>query len=819
MTKINVLKNSGIEFSLSGKNYHEAEYQIEIKKHNKVHYYDLIPEEEVYTVHESDLRMDVENKKYIVREARPPFSVYNAFPDENLRTHIITRCGEEFGVTAEDITKEHLAQLKWIGGVGPMGWGTVSALNTDITTWEGLQYLTGLEYMTVYKNKNITSLRDLVIPASVTNVEWAFAECPKLERIPKNLFKKCKKLESVDHTFFESGIVSIPDEIFADLPKLTMVDMVFAGNLKLRSTPAYMFKNCTSLTDMDGVFYRADIHEIHPDTFRGVPSIVNATYLFWANPNLTKVPDSLFSEWVNVESLEACFTGCSLIQDVGVGLLQNCVNLKSISRLFDSSYYLRVVDENDNITLRLLEPGHELKNTINVYRAFGATKSTGGDIVTNLSSEEISNYVMGGASTSGKAVYCRPLTMSYFFNDRVFRDHIIERCMQEFGVSSSDDITKVHLSQLKWIGRAPYENNKVSAIAEARYFSGIELMTGLEYFTVHGSTIITETPLYLPLSLTSIDRMFYNCTNLTSVSQGTFLGMKNIKSAREVFAGCTGLEVVAGDLFKSSPDIEDISSMFNGCTKLRLIPENLFTDMYKVTMGDYLFQGCTSLIEIPKKLFRGLPNMLYMSGAFKECTSLTSIPENLFYGMTKNEYLDMMFEGCASLVNIPGGVFKGVSPQFYVQYAFKDCTSLTTIPEDLFDGLEFFHGYKGNLDRTFEGCVSLTSIPAGLFKYVNDVWSIKSMFLNCTSLTHVPSGLLNNLPNLEEIENMFQGNTSLVLDDNFRLMTTPHLSSNTIRVTSTFDGVRLQSSTPIDEFMSKCFGGARLYGDSKLVAI
>ncbi|MGL5717720.1 MAG: hypothetical protein ACRCX2_32210, partial [Paraclostridium sp.] len=420
MAKLKILKNEGVEFSLSGKNYNEAEYQIEIKKHNRVHYYDLIPEEEVYTIHESDLRMDVENKKYIVREAQPPFNIHVVFPDENLRTHIITRCSEEFGIGEEKITKEHLAQLKWIGSDPNQYNLSDSALNTDITTWEGLQYLTGLEYMTLYKNKNITSLRDLVIPASVTSVRRAFTYCSNLTTLSPNLFKKAVNVTNADEVFSYTAIENVPSGLFTNLPVLTSAYDAFSGNIHLKSVAEPIFINCPSLTNITRLFAYTGISSISKDAFQGCESITNANYIFQGCKYLYNIPSGLFDSFVNLETLDGGFLGCVVLENVGQGLLSNCTKLRSMRETFSSCYSLNIISPTDELELMLIQSDTPWENAIDVTEMF-----TSVSVTTNVTLNTLLTDIFGGKSFNNSTfINHKSYDINTAFVDTNLRDHV-----------------------------------------------------------------------------------------------------------------------------------------------------------------------------------------------------------------------------------------------------------------------------------------------------------------------------------------------------------------------------------------------------------
>lgn len=89
--------------------------------------------------------------------------------------------------------------------------------------------------------------------------------------------------------------------------------------------------------------------------------------------------------------------------------------------------------------------------------------------------------------------------------------------------------------------------------------------------------------------VTNLERMFYECTNLTSVP-----------------------------LFDTS-SVTDMNNMFNNCAKLTSVP--LF-DTSKVTKMNYMFYGCSSLTIIPAL---DTSNVTSLYQVFSHCSKLEEI--------------------------------------------------------------------------------------------------------------------------------------------------------------------------------------------------
>jgi hypothetical protein len=266
-----------------------------------------------------------------------------------------------------------------------------------------------------------------------------------------------------------------------------------------------------------------------------------------------------------------------------------------------------------------------------------------------------------------------------------------------------------------------------------------------------GKALYTYPDKYISLDLSGstvtsiVDRAFYNCSSLTSVtipnsviSIGTYAfnscsSLTSVTIPNSVtsigtytFYNCRSLtSVTIGNSVTSIGD-----SAFRSCSSLTsvTIPNSVTS-----SIGTYTFFGCTSLTGVT------IGNSVTSIGdsAFYGCTSLTgvTIPNSVTSIGTS------AFYGCTSLTNIT----IGNSVTSIGSYAFNDCTSLTgiTIPNSV--------TIIG--DRAFYQCSSLTGVTIP-----NSVTSIGTYAFNsCSSLTGVTIG--NSVTIIGN--NAFNGCTSL----------------------------------------------------------
>jgi surface protein len=226
----------------------------------------------------------------------------------------------------------------------------------------------------------------------------------------------------------------------------------------------------------------------------------------------------------------------------------------------------------------------------------------------------------------------------------------------------------------------------------------------------NGCPSLTSVPLFDTSSVTNMGGMFNGCSSLTSVP---LFDTSSVTSMGIMFISCPSLTSVP--LFDTS-SVTNMISMFNGCPSLTSVP--LF-DTSSVTDMSNMFQNCSSLTSVP--LFN-TSSVTNMGGMFQNCSSLTSVP---LFNTSSVTNMGGMFNGCSSLTSVP---LFDTSSVTSMASMFQSCPSLTSVP--LFDTSSVTF-----MNNMVNGCSSLTSVP--LFD-TSSVTNMSSMFQNCSSLTSVP---------------------------------------------------------------------------------
>lgn len=112
---------------------------------------------------------------------------------------------------------------------------------------------------------------------------------------------------------------------------------------------------------------------------------------------------------------------------------------------------------------------------------------------------------------------------------------------------------------------------------------------------------------------TDMSYMFYNCSNLISISQ---LNTSNVKNMMYMFTDCTKLTTIPQ---LDTSKVTEMKYMFYNCVSLPSIPQ---LDTSKATSISFAFSGCYKLTNIPPLDTGSATNMKNM---FANCYNLPTI--------------------------------------------------------------------------------------------------------------------------------------------------------------------------------------------------
>ena len=332
--------------------------------------------------------------------------------------------------------------------------------------------------------------------------------------------------------------------------------------------------------------------------------------------------------------------------------------------------------------------------------------------------------------------------------------------------ASSSNVKNATKYEAKYDWNSSFRSNITKAVIDASCskYTG----TTLEYLFYYCSNLKTITDLsnLKTDNITSLASMFGNCKNLTALDVSSFNTAK-VTAMNSMFSGCQSLTKLDLKNFNTA-NVTTMSWMFDDCRALTELDISSFkTD--KVTNMSRMFAGCRVLEEIDITKFN-TANVTKMDWMFDYCDALKSI--DLSNLNTDNvTSMSGMFSRCKALESIDVTKFNTAKVTSLYDM-FMGCESLTSI-----DVTKFNTENVTNMSGMFDSCSELTSIDVTKFNTAK-VTQMSGMFNRCSKLTSIDvTGF--NTENVTDMSSMFARSTAL---------TVLNLSSfNTAKVTNMKD--------------------------------
>lgn len=279
------------------------------------------------------------------------------------------------------------------------------------------------------------------------------------------------------------------------------------------------------------------------------------------------------------------------------------------------------------------------------------------------------------------------------------------------------------------IPAAPTDNQytiEVAKVTSLYLNSGSSLQKVLEFkiknaatVRMNGCTNLTEVRNIDVSAVTSLNNLFENCTNLTTIDPFT------IKD------GCNCNAMFRGTKISSIPvtnlkDASSVTTIFFGCTLLNDISVLHNIDLKWTNIDDFVTNSGVSVIENLR--FIKLTNFLVKTNSSIKATNITAI---------RNIYAPWVSRvSCTNLVNLVE--FSNVTTGAITNLsgAFLNCSSLPAVPMLTTSTTSL------NCNQAFEGCTSLSNIDNFVTIYNNFTGSSTiicyQLFMNCTALVNIP---------------------------------------------------------------------------------
>ena len=237
----------------------------------------------------------------------------------------------------------------------------------------------------------------------------------------------------------------------------------------------------------------------------------------------------------------------------------------------------------------------------------------------------------------------------------------------------------------------------------------LETITGLEYLN-------TE-------KVTSMSRMFYRCTSLTSLDV-THFNTEKVTDMRYMFSSCIKLTSLDVTHFNTAK-VMNMSRMFYNCSSLTSLDVTKFKTANVSDMSN-MFYSCSKLTSLDVTNFN-TANVTNMASMFESCSALLSLDVTNF-NTEKVTNMSSMFSGCSKLTSLDVTNFN-TEKVTNMGSMFSGCSKLTSL-----DVTNFNTENVTNMNSMFSSCQALTTIYASSKFVTPQVSSSSGMFYNCEKL-------------------------------------------------------------------------------------
>lgn len=237
-----------------------------------------------------------------------------------------------------------------------------------------------------------------------------------------------------------------------------------------------------------------------------------------------------------------------------------------------------------------------------------------------------------------------------------------------------------------------------------------------------GNKKITKVVFDDSCTLTSLQNLFANCSNLTTV--------ENIPDTVTCIDN-TFWNTAISELPTLPSQLKEMRYAFCGCKKLSKI------DFSKIPSGVYDFVNAFSgtavedvTVTLPKNISDKDTNGIEFRYTFADCKNLkTMVIDATNLQPEHRLWLQGICQGCESLTSFELKNIPENHPEpgaYSASSMFQDCKNLVSVKNE---GYFFFYA-----DRAFENCTSLKTIETKGFKDMYTKDSIDNIFKNCTAL-------------------------------------------------------------------------------------
>ena len=426
--------------------------------------------------------------------------------------------------------------------------------------------------------------------------EIIFPKNDKAEKLEilSDMFANCKKLRSIDLSYFSFKKVTNSAYMFNGCPEL--VSIIFPNEEKANSLQfcKYMFCGCTKLKSIDL-------------SILSFVNVVDASSMFNGCSNLETLILPQNEIAMNIEDYNHMFQGCTKLVEIDLSNI-DFSNAKNLKGLFHSCTSLR------NVELIASSKTENLEDCSDMFL-----------YCESLISIDLSNF-------SFKKV--RKLSAMFLFCNNL--ETVI---LPQNEISTSvEDISYMFAICFK------LKNLDMSGIS----------FVNLRDMSYSLSNCISLENLILPSDtefnyIENIAYAFSNCYKLTTINLYYF-NLENILDLSYLFFSCSNLKNITWPRKKINK-VQILDHIFYNCTSLETIDLSDSINLSSVINLDFAFSNCINLKNFIISKSEQITNIVTMNNTFSHNLALTSLDLSQIY-ISESVNLNECFYNCPSLKEI-----------------------------------------------------------------------------------------------------------------------------------------------------------------------
>ena len=232
----------------------------------------------------------------------------------------------------------------------------------------------------------------------------------------------------------------------------------------------------------------------------------------------------------------------------------------------------------------------------------------------------------GVLTTTGGALYPYKSQIKKVIVEKTVTVNSCSKLFNDLSSCVSYDLSGFDTSNVTSMYRMFYNNTALTSVLLSDNFNTEKVTDMRQMFYGCKNLVSLDISNLSTDEVRNMNQMFFNCYRLTSLDVSGF-NTSNVSDMQEMFSGCSSLTALDVSSFNTS-NVKNMKLMFYNCSKLTSLDVSKW-DTSKVTTMRGLFSGCSGLTELNVNNF-DTSNVTDMSSMFYKIPALKSLDLSSF---------------------------------------------------------------------------------------------------------------------------------------------------------------------------------------------